>query len=184
MRPSCLLTGSLLVLTLAGCTGTTGGQGLYLGSGPGSPTTSPTSASSSAPSTTSESETTSAEPTTTSNAPTTTTSAPPPPPPPTSSSPPPTGGQLSDDQWVVESFEYNDGGIGLFAGTARIRNDADASRSALYTFTLFDGETIVATFIGSSSEVAAGDSVTVSLISGDDFVDGEFSVDFQVDFSF
>lgn len=89
-----------------------------------------------------------------------------------------------DDGWLVESFDYSGGAVGLFEGTARITNTADTTRSALYTFTLFDGESIVTTFIGSSTEVAAGATVTVTLLSGDPYVEGEYSVDFQVDLTF
>lgn len=173
----------VLALALAGCTGTTAGQGFHLGAG-ATPTTPPST--SAAPTTTAtETTTTTAEPT--SEPPPTTTSAPPPtttsaPPPPTTSAPPSDpAGQLTDEQWVVESVTYEDGGIGLFSGTARIRNDADTTRSGLYTFTLFDDETIVATLLGASSEVAAGDTVTVSLIGGEAYVEGEYSVDFQAD---
>lgn len=183
MRMAPLLTLTALLAVLAGCSGTTAGQGLYLGAGSATTSGSETTSSaptSTAPTTTAETSTTADTTTSSPSPPPATTSAPPPP-----SSAPPSGPEgLTDDSWVVESFEYSDGGIGLFSGTARIRNDVDTARSALYTFTLFDGEAIVATFIGSSSEVAPGDSVTVSLISGDDYVEGEFSVDFQVDFSF
>lgn len=181
-RPLALL---VLLAALAGCSGTTGGQGLYLGAGTGSVTTTPGAsstapASTSAPPTTAETSTTT--PTTTSSPPPTTTSAPPPP---TATSAAPTGPEgLTDDGWVVESFVYS-GTVGLlFEADSRIRNDADTTRSAVYTFTLFDDETIVAMFLGNSIEVAPGDSVTATLISGDTFVEGEFSVDFQVDFSF
>lgn len=174
----------IAVAALGACTTTTDGQGLYVGLGPG-----PTSPSSSdpdpSPATTDPTAASTSTASTTTAAPPTTTAAPPPPttsqPPPTSS---PSGDGLRDDDWVVETFDYGDNGIGLFDGTARIRNDAVTSRSALYTFTLFDGESIVATFIGTSSEVAAGDTVTATLVSGDTYVEGEFSVDFQVDFSF
>ncbi len=174
-----LLPTALLLTFVVGCAGSVEGQGGYLAVGPaGTPTTS----ESSPPATASETSTTEA-PTTTNPPTTTSTSVPPPTSPPPA--PPPSGGdQLSDDEWVVESFDYGGSAIGLFDGTARITNTASTQRSALYTFTLFDGETIVATMIGSSTDVAAGDEVTVSMISGDDFVEGEFSVDFQVDFSF
>lgn len=184
MRVARWLIGTILLVALAGCSGSTAGQGLYLGSGAppsSSESTSGEPPTSTAPTTTSEG-TTSASTTSSPAPPPSTTAAPPPPP---SSSAPPSGpGGLIDDGWLVESFEYSGGASGLFEATARITNTEDTERSAIYTFTLFDGESIVATFLGSSNEVPPGDTVTATLISGDTFVEGEFSVDFQVDFSF
>lgn len=166
-----------LTVLLVGCTGTTAGQGLYLGAGPATP---PTSASTSAPTTTSApsttTESTSTEPTSSSPPPTTTSA---PPPTTSGSAPPPSGEPLAADGWTVESFTYGAGAVELFDGDARITNTADVARSALYTFTLFDGETIVATFVGASSAVPPGATIDVPLISGDTFVAGEFSVDFE-----
>lgn len=179
-----LVPAVVLLTVVVGCAGSVEGQGGYRGAGQaGTSTTSESAPPESTSAETTSPETTSSEPTitvspSTTSAPPPTTSGPAPPPPPTN------GGQLSDDEWVVDSFEYSGSVIGLFDGTARITNAASTQRSAVYTFTLFDGETLVASMIGSSSEVASGDTVTVSMISGDDFVEGEFSVDFQVDFSF
>lgn len=170
-----------LVLALCGCSGTTAGQGFYLGAGPTAPTpTTPVPTTSAATTTSTTTETTSTPPTTATPPPTTTSA-----PPPTTSAVPTTspGGELSDDDWVVESFEYG-GDFGLFTGTARIRNDAGTVRSAIYTFTLFDDETLVTTLIGSSNQVGPGETVTVSLVGTEPYVEGEYSVDFQVDISF
>jgi len=100
------------------------------------------------------------------------------------SGPPPSGGELTAQSWTVRSTQFSADPAGNFQGTARITNTADRSRSAGFTFTLFQGETLLASLIGFGTEVPAGDTVTVSLISIDPYVDGEYSIDFQVDYTF
>ncbi len=184
-----LLTAGVLALLVTGCSGAVSGQGSYLGVGPATaPTTSvppSESGSTSAQQTTSTPQTTSAQQTTAA----TSTSAPPPPTSagPTTASPtgaPPPSDELSQDGWVVESVEFSESIIDTFEGTARILNSADTARSAVFTFTLFVGEDLVATMIASVSEVPAGDTVTAQLIGFDPYVAGPYSIDFQVDFSF
>lgn len=179
-----VLAAVLLTGLAAGCGGTVTGQGNYLGAGAPTTSTPPTTASSSSASEstepTSESPTPSAT-TTATTTPTTvtttsvvTTTTPPPPPP---------GEEFNQDGWVVDTVEFSDS-FGFFDGTARITNTADAARSGLFTFTLFKDEALVATLIGTVTDVPPGDTVTATLISGDTYVAGPYSIDFQVDFSF
>lgn len=100
------------------------------------------------------------------------------------SGPPPSGGELTAQGWTVRSTQFSADPAGNFQGTARITNTADRSRSAGFTFTLFQGETLLASLVGVGTEVPAGDTVTVSLISIDPYVGGEYSTDFQVDYTF
>lgn len=180
----------LLAGAAAGCGGTVAGQGSYLGSGPMPPTETST-----APSSTQPEPTTTASPTTTppTTAPTTTatttqtatTTAPPPPPTTqTTASTGPPSEEFNAQGWRVDSVDVNESVLDTFEGTARITNTADTARSAVFTFTLFVGEELVATMIGSVSEVQAGDTVTVDLIGFDPYVAGPYSIDFQVDFTF
>lgn len=100
------------------------------------------------------------------------------------SGPPPSGGELTDQGWTVGSTQFSADPAGIFQGTARITNTTARSRSAGFTFTLFQGETLLASLISFGTEIPAGDTVTVSLISIDPYVDAEYSIDFQVDYTF
>lgn len=156
----------------AACGGTTTGQGSYVGVGPAAaPTTQPPESTSAQP-----------PPPPATAAETTTTTAPPP-----ATSAPPTAtpsDELAAQGWVVDSVEFRESVINTFEGTARVTNTAAAARSALFTFTLFVDEDVVASMIGSVSEVPAGGAVTVDLVGFDPYVEGPWSIDFQVDFTF
>ncbi|MBA2417194.1 MAG: hypothetical protein H0V64_15180 [Geodermatophilaceae bacterium] len=180
-----LLTAVLLSVLVAGCGGTVSGQGSYLRAGPAVPSSTGTPSTgaptSGAPTTGEPTESTSAEPspttenTSTSAAPTTASAT---------SAPPPPSEEFDSQGWVVESVEFSSDILGNFQGIARINNTADIPRSALFTFSLFKGEDLVAALIGSVTEVPPGDTVTVQLIGLDPFVEGPYSIDFQVDFTF
>lgn len=170
---------ALLALLAVGCAGTVSGQGSYLGAAPaGTPTTAAPSGSESQPSagppTTQSTEGTSPAPT--SAGPTTASS--------TGASPPPPGEQVSDQGWVLASVELQESVFESFEGSATVTNTADTQRSVLFTITVFVDENLVATSVGSVSDVAPGDSATVPLLGFDPFVEGEYSYDFQVDFTF
>jgi hypothetical protein len=92
--------------------------------------------------------------------------------------------KLTDEDWVLQSYQFKDDGLGDFGGTARITNDSDEARTASFTLTLFKNGEQVASLQGSADEVDPGKTVTVQLISQDKYQRGTFQVDFQVDFSY
>jgi hypothetical protein len=93
-------------------------------------------------------------------------------------------GKLTDDDWVLQSYQFKNDGLGDFGGTARITNNSGEARSASFTLTLFKSGEQVASLQGSADEVDPGKTVTVQLISQDKYQRGTFQVDFQVDFSY
>jgi hypothetical protein len=93
-------------------------------------------------------------------------------------------GDLSDGSFTSEPPMLKDDGLGDFGGTARVTNISDSEKSALLTYTLFKGGEQVGTAQGSVSEVGAGETATVQLISTDPFVAGVDRVEFQVDGEF
>lgn len=100
----------------------------------------------------------------------------------TESAKPKTDGKLADGGWVVESQTLKNDGLGSFGGTARITNTNDGTESGLFTLTVFKAGKQVASLTGSSSDVEAGKTVTVTFISSDKYVSGPYTYDFQNDF--
>ncbi len=91
---------------------------------------------------------------------------------------------LSDGSFTSEDPLVKDSGLDTFGGTARVTNTSDKSKTAILTYTVFlDGEQ-VATMTGAATEVEAGSTSTVQLISTDPFVEGGHTFDFQVDGEF
>ena len=90
-------------------------------------------------------------------------------------------GKASDGGWVLESTKF-EASLGDFGGTARITNTEDSTRSGSFTLTLFKGDEQVGTVTGFASDVESGKTVTVQLISTDDYVSGPYRVEFQNDF--
>jgi hypothetical protein len=90
-------------------------------------------------------------------------------------------GDLSDGSFVSQPPQLKDDGLGDFGGTARVTNVSDSERSAILTYTFFKGGEQVGTAQGSASEVGAGETATVQLVSSDPFVAGVDRVEFQVD---
>lgn len=92
---------------------------------------------------------------------------------------------LSDDEWAasdiqVERSEFGD------SVTARVTNNADGPRTGVFTLTIFDasGERIGQT-MGSASDVAPGDTDTVTFIGSTEPFPGDpatYSFEFQSDF--
>lgn len=67
-------------------------------------------------------------------------------------------------------------------GVARITNETTATKSGVFTVTVFRNGSIIATLRGSVSDLAAGATNTVNFVSTDDFTPGDFTTDFQTDF--
>ena len=94
----------------------------------------------------------------------------------------------SDKGWVLERIRFPAHGIGDgnddFAGAARITNTNKIASSAIFTITvLTDGQT-VASLDGYANNVSAGKTVSVPMISHDDYQPGPFTVVFQTDASY
>lgn len=98
--------------------------------------------------------------------------------------PPPTERKPADKSFRVETLNVEDDGLGDFGGTARVTNTASDEKSAIMTFTLFMGGKQVAVLQGAVDEVSPGQTVTVQLISSDDYRGGPFRYEFQVDNEF
>lgn len=94
----------------------------------------------------------------------------------------------ADKGWVLESIRFPAHGIGDgnddFAGTARITNTNKTAASAIFTITVLMSGLTVASLPGFATDVSAGKTVTVSLISQDDYQPGPFTVVFQTDASY
>jgi hypothetical protein len=101
----------------------------------------------------------------------------PPPPPP----PPPPPSQASDKDFAVQDLQIKDDGLGDIGGIARVTNTSSNSLTATFTFTFFQGSRIVGTAQGVANEVAAGQTVTVDLVSTSPIFSGSFRYEFQVD---
>jgi type II secretory pathway pseudopilin PulG len=93
----------------------------------------------------------------------------------------PASGELQDGSFTSEQPRLKDDGLGDFGGTARVTNTSDSEKSGIFTYTLFKGGDMVGTAQGSASEVGAGETATVQLVSTDEFVAGVDRVEFQVD---
>lgn len=91
---------------------------------------------------------------------------------------------VSDKGFEVVSFEASEEEFsGDWTGRAQIKNTG-ASRTASWTFTLFHGDKIVGTLTGMANDMASGQTMTIELVSTDDFVPGDFVYRFQTDFEF
>ncbi len=90
---------------------------------------------------------------------------------------------LSDGGWTVaeKDIKIKDDGLGSFGGTMRVKNTENGTQTGLFTLTVFQKDDQVASLQGSANEVEAGKTVTVQLISTDDFVKGPYTYDFQTD---
>jgi hypothetical protein len=92
--------------------------------------------------------------------------------------------QPGDKNWVVQSLNLKDDGLGDFGGNARITNRNGTAQTAVFTFTLYRGSQQLATMEGSAAEVQPGQTVTVDLISSDAYVSGPVRYYFQADVSY
>lgn len=93
-------------------------------------------------------------------------------------------GVMADKSFIVDSVRIGGDALGDFSGSARIKNDANEERSAVVTFTVFDGGEAVGVLSGSVQEVSPGQVVTVQLVSTDPYVASATEYDFQVDLEF
>lgn len=102
------------------------------------------------------------------------------------SEPVPAGDILSDDGWTLSNLEVTSDGLGDFAAVGRVTNDIGHDvEGALFALTLLDNSgAVVATLDGSVTAVADGETATAEFFSLDDYVEGDWTVEFAFDGSF
>lgn len=91
---------------------------------------------------------------------------------------------LADDDWKVSDIQLSDSPIGTSI-TARVTNNADETRTGVFTLTIFENGQMVTSTQGSASDVEAGSTATVTFIgTTDDSIsaDGNYTYEFQSDF--
>jgi len=91
---------------------------------------------------------------------------------------------LEDGDWRLADLQVKDDGLGSFGGTARITytgDDPDGGTN-IFTVTVFNtNEKFLGTMQGSAQDVKSGGTVSVQLISTDDYKKGPYLYDFQND---
>lgn len=98
--------------------------------------------------------------------------------------PAPAPAQSRDKGFAISDLHVRSDGFGDspdWEGVARITNENTTTKTALFTVTVFRNGSVIATLQGSVSDLAAGATNTVQLISTDDWSAGEFTTTFQVD---
>lgn len=88
---------------------------------------------------------------------------------------------LSDGGWTLESVQLSES-LGNFGGTMRVINTDGATRTGFFTLTLLLNGDVVGTALGIANDVEAGSTSTVLLLSGDPFVAGDLTYEFQTEF--
>jgi len=96
--------------------------------------------------------------------------------------------KATDKGWVLKSIRFPAQGLGDdnddFAGTERITNTNKTAASAIFTITVLTSGQTVASLHGYANNVSAGKTVTVPMISQDDYQPGPYTVVFQTDASY
>lgn len=95
----------------------------------------------------------------------------------------PTNPPIQNGDWVLQSIRVNEEDfLNDFEGSARVTyTGQDPQAENAFTVTVFKGGKNVATLTGFANGVAPGSTVTVDLISSDDYVTGPYLYDFQND---
>lgn len=92
---------------------------------------------------------------------------------------------LTDDDWTITEVMLNDSsGFGT-AITARVTNNADSTRTALMTLTIFENGKMVTSTSGAANDVEAHSTATVTFIGtmdGELPANGNYTYELQVDF--
>jgi hypothetical protein len=96
----------------------------------------------------------------------------------------PYNGRPGDKHFAVYYVQVKDDGLGDIGGIARVKNVGSTPLSGTFTFTFFQGGTIVGTAQGSAQGVSPGQTVTVQLVSQDKMFAGRFRYQFQVDIEY
>lgn len=100
-----------------------------------------------------------------------------------SSSAPAADDPLSDGGWGVSDIQIADSQFGTSV-TARVTNGRDATRTGLFTLTVFSNGQRIGDFSGSASDVEAGQTSTVTFVGSTEHLDGDpttFTYEFQND---
>jgi hypothetical protein len=96
----------------------------------------------------------------------------------------PYNGRPGDKHFAVYYLQVKNDGLGDIGGIARVKNVASTSLSGSFTFTFFQGGTIVGTAAGSAQGVSPGKTVSVQIVSQDKMFAGRFRYQFQVDIEY
>lgn len=86
----------------------------------------------------------------------------------------------TDKDFAVQDLQVKDDGVGNIGGIVRVTNTGSVQRTAVFEITFFQSGRIVGTAQGVANAVAAGQTVTVDLVSQDSMVSGTFRYAFQV----
>ena len=89
---------------------------------------------------------------------------------------------LQDKSFRLESANFSSD-YGMGQATTRVTNISNRTKSAFMTITIFDegGKKVLGTLAGVVNGVGAGQTVTVTFMSGSDLPVGKFTYRFQVD---
>lgn len=117
------------------------------------------------------------------------TEPPPPPaePPPSPEPPPPEEPPLPPGSFRTGRYQFSDLQVseqdftGSFEMRTRVTNTGDAVRGVIWTASLFIEDRVVATLNALVNDFAAGESRTVEWFSSDNFVEGRYRVEIQID---
>jgi hypothetical protein len=90
---------------------------------------------------------------------------------------------LQNGDWRLDSIQVKNDGLGDLGGVARVTYTGKDQTGGdnLFTVTLFKGKNVVGTLNGAANSVKPGTTVTVQLISADNYVGGPYKYDFQHD---
>lgn len=91
-------------------------------------------------------------------------------------------GLAEDNGWTLGSFTSKDDGLGDFDGTARVTNNTGNNvKGGVRKITLLQGSDVVSTLDGAFGPVAAGNTVSVDMLSQDKYKSGKFTPQLQID---
>ena len=102
-------------------------------------------------------------------------------------SPPPAApapAQSSDKGFSIAGLQLAQDGLGDWQAVARITNTTTATRTGVFTVTIFRAGSVIATVQGSVSSLAAANANTVTFVSSTPYSAGDVTTTFQTDSAF
>lgn len=95
-----------------------------------------------------------------------------------------TGGTYTAGQWSFTDVQIREDGLDDFEVRARVTNTGGNVEGVLWTVTLFSEGSVVGTASSSGQDIGAGETITATFTTTDDYTDGVDNVEFQVDTQF
>lgn len=89
-------------------------------------------------------------------------------------------GDYSVGQYEIGDVQVSEDALGDFAMRARVTNTGDDIQGLILSASAFSGGSVVATFQGSAQNFGAGQTITMELISTDEFTSWD-EIEFQID---